>query len=392
MAGSATTPPDPPVIGINGDSSGNDLIRVESSVTFNWVPDSGRPYTEHQASVGYNPDGTQYTTDTSTSGLSHASGSMTFTGVSSSAPFQAAANTLDFQFDGGWPYYGPQGSQGGAYSWDPAAGALTGSTTAEWDDAIFAEFDSNAASLNAFHWSGNTSIQEYGRWVLAPDPHNVEVFGGAGNDAIYGGQGNQILSGDDGNDLLYAGIGADTLLGGAGNDVLHGGTGTQLLDGGTGDDTITGGNGDQTLLGSDGRNLLQAGTGRQTVLGGAGDDTIRGGTGAQLLMGGGGLDHIEAGHGNQTLIGGAGRDVFTIGAGSGGPIVIGDFTPGQDQIAIGRGFNGLALHTPRDLLQLLSSEVRDDAVLHLGGGATVTLSHISAQAVEGHVQGWFKIA
>ncbi len=94
------------IIGVNGDSSGDDLIRVESSVTFNWVPDPGSQFTDHRTGFGYNEDGSEYTADTTTTGLSHAAGSMTFTGVSSSAPFQAVPTALSFQFDDAWPVSG----------------------------------------------------------------------------------------------------------------------------------------------------------------------------------------------------------------------------------------------------------------------------------------------
>jgi hypothetical protein len=74
MASDTATPAETLIIGVNGDSSGNDLIRVESSVTFNWVPDPGSQYSEHRTSIGFNEDGSEYTTDTSTTGLSHAQG------------------------------------------------------------------------------------------------------------------------------------------------------------------------------------------------------------------------------------------------------------------------------------------------------------------------------
>ena len=390
MSGNAAAPSETPIIGVDGDSSGNDLIRVEASVRFNWVPDPGSQFTDHRTGFGYNVDGSEYATDATTMGLSRATGSMTFTDVSSSAPFQAVPTALSFQFDDAWRVSGLE-LWGDGYSWNPATDTLGGGMYSQWGDTIIAGFDADAASLNGYHWSGDFSIQERGHWVLAPDPQNVEAFGGAGNDTIYGGQGNQLLSGDDGNDILFAGIGSDTLLGGDGPDALHGGTGAQILDGGAGDDTIQGGSGNQNLTGGDGRDLLQAGTGKQTVLGGAGNDTIRGGVGAQLLMGGDGSDSIQAGSGNQTLLGGAGHDVFVLGNDVRGRIVIGDFMPGQDRIEVARGINGLALSNPHDIAARVSSNGLGDAVFHLGGGATVTLSHVSAQRVETHLPDWFRV-
>lgn len=127
------------------------------------------------------------------------------------------------------------------------------------------------------------------------------------------------------------------------------------------------------------------------MLGGAGNDTIHGGVGAQSLMGGDGDDYIQAGHGNQTLLGGAGHDVFALGTDVRSQIVIGDFTPGQDRIEVARKVNGLVLNAPYDTATHVSSNSHGDAMLDLGGGATVTLSHVSAQRVETHLQDWFKV-
>ncbi len=376
---SSTADDSEPIIGVEGDSSGNDLIRVETSVSFRWVPDPGDSYV--------------ITTDgadghSSASGPSHAGGRVTIDGVSSSAPFDAPISRLSFTFTEG-------DSLGiaddGSCSWDPATGAVDLEVGQEPENDYFVGVQSTWATVAWQEPEQIVAHTDHGHWALMPDPHDLEAFGRAGNDTIYGGQGNQLLSGDDGNDVLFAGIGTDTLLGGAGSDVIHGGTGTQILDGGSGDDTIIGGSGGQTLLGDGGRDLLQAGNGRQTVLGGADDDTITGGAGAQLLMGGDGRDTIQAGRGNQTLLGGAGGDVFTLPRGIGGQIVIGDFTPGQDRIEVARGVNGLVLHTPQDMAARVSSNAHGDAVLDLGGGTTVTLLHISAQRAEAHLSDWFKL-
>lgn len=387
MTSTAAAPSDIIIIG----SSGNDVIMVESSVTFDWVPDPAQQYVDISTLYGYNTDGSPYRIDTRVSGTSNATGTMTFNGVSSSEPFQSIPSSLNFQFTNFGSFHPDPQSWSGSFSWNPTSNTLQSGIDEIWGNSISAGYVSDQAYFDDLNGNTEELHIEYGHWALAPDPHNVEVFGGAGNDTIYGGQGDQLLSGDDGNDVLFGGLGNDTLLGGNGNDVIHGGFGTQVLDGGSGNDTIYGGSGGQILMGGDGRDLLQAGTGNQTVSGSAGNDTIRGGVGAQLLMGGDGRDYIQAGRGNETLLGGAGRDVFALGDGVQGEIVIGDFTPAEDLIEVARGTNGLVLNTPHDLPAQVSSNTHGDAVINLGGGATVAISHISAQRVEAHLQVWFKV-
>jgi len=60
------------------------------------------------------------------------------------------------------------------------------------------------------------------------------------------------------------------------------------------------------------------------LLGGAGNDRLNGGAGADVLM---------ADAGGDTLVGGDGADVFVI-RGSAGRVVLADFQPGEDRIAL----------------------------------------------------------
>ena len=378
---------EPPIIGVEGNSSGNDLIRVEASITFDWVPDPGMSYRYTSSSFD---DLTGDRVTTSRSAPSRAAGAMTFDGVSSSAPFRAGLSEFGFRFTDFASASLSDINQESFWHWNPATGAMGGLSAGEPFNDYWVSFDAVAARYGYDKYGVSGGAVDRGHWALTPDPHDVDVFGGAGNDTIYGGQGNELLSGGDGNDVLWAGLGADTVLGGDGGDLIHGGTGAQLLDGGIGSDTICAGSGSQIVMGGDGRDLVQGGAGMQTVLGGAGRDTINGGVDAQLLMGEGGDDYIRAGNGNQTLVGGAGHDVFAFGEGVHGQIVVGDFTPGQDRIEVARG-PGRLLMTVDDLAAHVSSDAWGAALLDLGAGTTVTLTDVSAHQVKAHLQTWFRV-
>ena len=346
MASRAAVDYEPPIIGTEGNSSGNNVIRVEQSVTFIWVPDLGNSY---EAATEYE-DGTI----TTYSGPSRAGGQLVFTDVSSSAPFDVEPSSYGVGLRD-WGGVDPDNSDVGTWAWDPASGTINGIGFGEVGHDAYVWFSGIRISFVGGHDGTAYSAADHGHWALVPDPINVDVFGGDGNDTIYGGQGEEMLSGDAGNDVLWVGRGADTVFGGNGNDAIHGGIGAQILDGGTG------------------------------------RDTIRGGVGAQLLLGDAGRDRIEAGSGNQTLLGGAGHDVFVAGQGIHGRIFISDFAPAQDRLEVAGGLNGMLLNTPRDLLAAMSSDAQGNAVLKLGAGTTVTLSRISRQQLAAHVQDWVKV-
>ena len=364
----------------------SDEIRVETSVTFTWLPDSGNSYTQSDIVLTVDDqDWTMVYMPVSYTKPSHAVGGVTFEGVSSSVAFTATTSDFGFRFSGGASVTTSDLTWGNTWSWNPETGALDPvNVGGNWDNWIGTSFTSNEAWFATSHWSGSTSDTETGRWVLAPDVHNVDVFGGAGNDTIYGGQGTETLSGDDGNDTIYAGRGDQIVFGGTGSDIIHGGAGWQTLDGGDGSDSIYGGVGTQFLMGDAGNDVIFGGSGSQTLWGGAGSDTLWAGSGTQILDGNAGNDILHAGVGNDTLTGGAGRDIFAFDRASSGHHVVTDFRVGQDMIQVEKGINGLASLRPSDLSLHLMTGNGSAAVLTLGGGATVTLTGISTDQLTTH--------
>lgn len=388
MAASASGRVDPPIFGAAGD----DVIRVDHSVTLTWVPDPGNSYSGSFTSYDWWDDPPSGPQTTSVTGHSAASGSVTFDGVSSSEAFQAQPSGFAFSFTNGGGLDGRDLTYGVQWSWSPATGTFDPQGAGgNWDDWIAAFFHENSVEFATSHWGGTTDETEQGHWALTPDPHNVDVFGGEGNDTIYGGQGLEVLSGDDGNDAIHAGMGEDTMFGGVGSDAIWGGVGTQVLDGGDGDDTIRGGTGAQFLLGDAGNDVLRGGSSTQTLFGGAGRDTLWGGTGSQVLQGGEGDDVLHAGNGSETLSGGAGRNTFVFASGVSGHDVVADFRPGQDLIEVAKGVNGLAIGRLQDLTAHVSAAPGGAAVLDLGAGASVTLLHVSAQQAAAYAQDDFKL-
>lgn len=240
-------------------------------------------------------------------------------------------------------------------------------------------------------------------------------IGNALANAINGHAGVNRLEGGGGNDTLNGLDGTDTLLGGDGDDVLLAGSGATAdrLEGGAGDDTLdttglvgearatlAGGLGDDVYrLGRPGDLIFEdAGGGSDTLIAdyavfevflptqiehlelrggttlGAGNDRDNRLTGngfANQLYGGAGADTLVGLGGDDRLFGGTGADFFLYAAGAAvGRDLIGDFTPGQDRLALtGYGSAAAALASARDLA--------GGAWFDLGGGDGVLLAGVA---------------
>ncbi|MFN3361138.1 MAG: hypothetical protein ACK421_06930, partial [Pseudanabaenaceae cyanobacterium] len=146
--------------------------------------------------------------------------------------------------------------------------------------------------------------------------------------------GNQI-SGTIGNDSIGATSSAG-VVGVPGNVATNGNDTISTIQG---NDTVNALGGNDFVDGGDGNDLLLGGDGNDTLNGGFGNDTLQGGNGNDSLIGGPGNDVIDPGDGNDTVTGGIDRDVFVL-APRTEPVLITDFTPSDDFIAL---TNGLSL-------------------------------------------------
>lgn len=145
---------DAPIIGTDG----NDLIAVESSVSFRWVPGEGNAHLGFVSWMNY--DTWDWNT-IQTTGPSTANGYVTFDGVASSQAFQVFPTSGGFSFTNGaavglqtgqFTYDDPSG-----WSYDPATGVLDPlGTSIIWDNWIGAFFMSDKAVYEAEYYDGSS--------------------------------------------------------------------------------------------------------------------------------------------------------------------------------------------------------------------------------------------
>jgi Ca2+-binding RTX toxin-like protein len=256
-------------------------------------------------------------------------------------------------------------------------------------DTVFASISFTLASnVENLKLVGNRAINAIGN-----DLSNI-ITGNTANNTLQGGGGSDELFGQGGNDLLDGGKGADVMVGGAGSDTyivddptdlisekainneagsvgiktqqqlisLADAGGTDLVRAsidytlpaevslrgtienlellGTADLLGTGNSLNNTITGNSGKNTLSGADGDDTLDGGAGDDFLLGGSGNDVLRGGAGS--------NNTLFGETGRDTFLFSTGAAfsgnvvGSSLIGDFTSGEDLIALSKQTFGLS--------------------------------------------------
>jgi cysteinyl-tRNA synthetase len=160
------------------------------------------------------------------------------------------------------------------------------------------------------------------------------LAGVSGADKLYGQKGNDALSGNEGDDFLYAGFGKDTLKGGAGNDYMEGNQGRDWLEGGAGSDTMHGGLDNDSLIG---------------------------------------------GAGNDMLYGGAGRDVFFFGVAAGKDVMM-DFEGAGKAVGDLIQISKSVYTSVAEILKNITY-AEGNAVIDLGEGNSVTLSHIAPNAL-----------
>jgi Effector protein/RTX calcium-binding nonapeptide repeat (4 copies) len=145
---------------------------------------------------------------------------------------------------------------------------------------------------------------------------NMDVRGGAGDDAITTGQGRDRVDGGLGNDTISTRGGRDDVFGNAGDDTIDAGDGHDVVYGGDGNDVLRGGKGRDYIEGGAGNDVLEGGTGNDVLSGGLGDDTIRGGKGNDAVYTGAGKDTVDNQSGNDRVYGQTADDTITAAKGA----------------------------------------------------------------------------
>lgn len=126
---------------------------------------------------------------------------------------------------------------------------------------------------------------------------------------------------------------------------------------------------------------VNGGSDGDSLEGGAGADTLRGGQGKDALDGGDGDDRVFGDRGADTLTGGNGDDVFVFQDESGIDLVA-DFKLGSDQLEIASDVNGSGIIDFASFLDRVS-DIAGNAVVDLGGGASITLVGIAKKDLDG---------
>jgi Ca2+-binding RTX toxin-like protein len=259
----------------------------------------------------------------------------------------------------------------------PLGGTLTAFHLLDGDQVLLTAdgFDLSLAASIGFLADGRA--QDFVAYVL--DGADT-IEGSAEADLIGGFHGDDVLQGNGGDDAIDAGAGADSVSGGLGDDLVFG-----RAD----DDDIDGGAGGDLLFGNTGLDTLAGGAGDDTIYGGQNYDVLHGDVGDDLLHGDLGGDDLWGGAGNDTLVGGGGDDWFHFASESGQDVVQDFNLDDQDQIQIERGVNGTDIVDFASLAGRIAAGPDGDAVIDLGGGNTIRLVGIDADAVDERYFGFF---
>ena len=232
-------------------------------------------------------------------------------------------------------------SAGAGQIWMQAGGGVVNSQRADTVIGGTGVVTVNAGIANDFVFAGPGLLNFFGgtgvSTILGASAGSASISGGVGS-VIAVAYGATSFVGGAGAATVAAYGGSVTISGGAGTGVFLGGpAGGNRMAGGSGHATlIGGGNGDVLTAWSGGGTVLQAGSGAETLtaLGSTGRNNFYGGSGADVIVLGAGGDQVLAGTGAETMIGGAGADLFAFASGNHPNVMIENFVPGQDYIAL----------------------------------------------------------
>ena len=136
------------------------------------------------------------------------------------------------------------------------------------------------------------------------------------------------------------------------------------------DDKLDGKGGDDELQGNGGNDWLYGGEGNDRIFGEEGNDTLIGDFGNDELLGGSGNDVLFGGSGNDRLWGGGGNDTFSFEIGD-GLDVISDFDFDNDLIVFAENL----FSTTQDILSNITSPFINVFRIDLGEGNQVDVFH-----------------
>jgi len=128
------------------------------------------------------------------------------------------------------------------------------------------------------------------------------------------------------------------------------------------------------LFGFGGNDLLDGLAGDDSLFGGTGNDTLIGGTGNDQLFGEEGNDLLFGGLGNNTLTGGPGFDAFVIDDRGDRTVILADFNPAEDFLALDSNLQPPGSTTG---VPIVLNQVGNNVTLTAGGRVIATLLNVN---------------